>query len=70
MTNLINRIKTLEKITKPTPVKSLKELVITVWDKDGKTYYRDKGGVEKEFKENEHKNTGLIIRLTRGEESN
>ena len=70
MTNLINRIKTLEKITKPTPVRTKKELVISVWDKNGKNYYRDKTGKEAEFIAKDHKNTKLVINLTRGEATN
>lgn len=63
MNNLINRIKTIEKRIIPKTPKSLHNLIMYGWYKDGKTYYKDDNGEEKEFIESEHKETNLVVFL-------
>ncbi len=63
MNNLINRIKIIEKKVIPEPPKSLHNLIMYGWYKDGKPYYKDDNGEEKEFIESEHKGVLLVVFL-------
>lgn len=67
MKNLINRIIEIEKKILPEPPADLHNLIMFGWYKDGKTYFKDEDGVEKEFVESEHKKTQLVVFLDRSQ---
>ncbi len=66
MTNLNNRIKTIEKKIIPKPKKELLNILLPVWKIDGKTYYKDREGNKEEYIESEHKETPILIYMKEG----
>lgn len=66
MKNLINRISKIEKKVMPKLKKDILPILLVVWDRDGKTYYRDNMGEEKEYIESGHRETPILIKLAGG----
>ncbi len=67
MSDLRSRIKTIEKKVMPQPKADLCNILLNVWERDGKTYYKDNEGNEKEFIQADHQETPILVYLTRGE---
>lgn len=67
MPNITSRINKLEKKVIPETKTDLCNILLTVWEKEGKTYYQDKEGNEKEFIQTEHRETPILVYLTRGD---
>lgn len=67
MKNIISRIIEIEKKILPKSSTDLHNLIIFGWYRDGKPYYKDEDGVEKEFIESEHKRTQLVVFLDRSQ---
>lgn len=61
MTNLKNRIIAIEKKTIPKQEKEIVSLLARAWKRDNKTYYRSRDGLEKEFIQNEHKESPIFM---------
>ena len=57
----------IEKKILPKPSTDLHNLIIFGWYKDGKPYYKDDNGVEKEFIESEHGLTRLVVFLDKAQ---
>jgi len=66
MKNLINRINKIERKVTPEPKKDILPILLVVWDRGGKTYYRDSIGEEKEYIESEHREIPILIKLAKG----
>lgn len=66
MSDLRSRVKTIEKKIIPPPKHDLCNLLLQVWRRDGKTYYKDNEGVEKEFIQADHPETPILIDITEG----
>ena len=66
MKNLINRINKIERKVTPEPKKDILPILLVVWDRDGKTYYRDSMGEEKEYVESGHREIPILIKLAGG----
>lgn len=60
MSDLITRIKILERKIIPESAKEVSEGCLTMWEENNKIYFKDNNGNEKEFIESEHKRNGVI----------